>query len=112
MLFVMKPWSCSIVHFILSTIPHNHQTNNDLSISTTYIHADQESPKLDGSSAVRAMAEQIGVVWISHPHADHHLGLIRLLQVSTHMICDLKEPTFLSWLEGDWTGIDWIIVKP
>ena len=30
--FITTPWSCSIIHPILSTIPHNHHTNNDLSI--------------------------------------------------------------------------------
>ena len=41
--FITKPWSCSIIHPILSTIPspyHTHTfiyTNNHLSISTPYV---------------------------------------------------------------------------
>jgi hypothetical protein len=28
--------------------------------------------------AIGAVAVSLGVIWISHPHADHHLGIVRL----------------------------------
>jgi ribonuclease Z len=36
-------------------------------------------PSPSGSEAAMALAKRVRVVWVSHPHADHHLGLTRML---------------------------------
>ena len=34
--FIAEPWSCYIVHPLLSTIPYNHYTNNDITFTAEY----------------------------------------------------------------------------
>jgi len=41
-----------------------------------YTHAHPDVPP---AALARDMIARIGLVWVSHPHADHHLGLIQLL---------------------------------
>jgi len=38
-----------------------------------------QHPSTPPATLARHMIARIGVVWVSHPHADHHLGLIQLL---------------------------------
>ncbi|CAN0481191.1 unnamed protein product, partial [Ectocarpus sp. 8 AP-2014] len=33
----------------------------------------------DKNAGVQQMLRNLSAVWISHPHADHHLGLVRIL---------------------------------
>lgn len=41
--------------------------------------AEGKDIKNGGSDAIVHIAMGLSVIWISHPHADHHLGLIQVL---------------------------------
>ena len=59
----MKPLSCSTIHSILTTIPHNHHTNNDL--STTFsldITLGSGELILDDGEEVRDMTSQLDLL--------------------------------------------------
>ena len=48
----------------------------------------------NASDEYRSRLKGIKAVWISHPHADHHLGLLRLLSERV-AICGVSEPIIL-----------------
>jgi len=45
-------------------------------------------------SSMQQRIASIKAIWISHPHADHHLGLIRLLS-ERRLLCPREEPPIL-----------------
>ncbi len=48
-----------------------------------------------GSTDFRRLLQGIKAVWISHPHADHHLGLLRLLSERNTLLGYGKDPLVL-----------------
>lgn len=50
----------------------------DTAADTSVHHEPAPVPTLAAVSS--AVAQMLRVVWISHPHADHHLGLVRVIQ--------------------------------
>merc|ERR1712176_580184 len=56
-------------------------SSSSSSSTTTIVEGEEQQQRHDDDDddKQRLLAE-IMVVWISHPHADHHLGIIRLLQ--------------------------------
>ena len=88
----MKPWSCCIIHPILSTVPHSYHTNNDLSISMIYIHIQHSTAAVN----VWALSAQI--------------LLLRQSAGGWSILMILKR-IFL-WAVGVWLYTEWLIVKP
>jgi ribonuclease Z len=61
------------------------------------------------SESCRRIVEEIKAVWISHPHADHHLGIIRLLEERSKITRDpltLIAPTNLDNFLREYEKID------
>lgn len=47
--------------------------------------------RVSGEDTVVCVLNKIKAVWISHPHADHHLGIIRLLQERKRLVSEEEE---------------------
>lgn len=61
------------------------------------------------SESSRDLVVGIKAVWISHPHADHHLGIIRLLEDRANLTDDrltLIAPTNLFYFLRDYEDVD------
>jgi ribonuclease BN (tRNA processing enzyme) len=54
---------------------------NDICINSgsSYIYGSNSICRFDSISIKLSLAKQLKVIWISHPHADHHLGLTRII---------------------------------
>lgn len=65
-----------------------------------------------GEESLAVVLKNIKAVWISHPHADHHLGIIRLLEERTRLLSDhdpvvlIAPPNILSFLK------EYELIKP
>merc|ERR1712232_212441 len=47
-----------------------------------------------GEENLATVLKNIKAVWISHPHADHHLGILRLLEERERIVSD-QDPLVL-----------------
>lgn len=56
-----------------------HHRPSLLAPSTSSGSSADSSPAEGSMSAAQELAARLRVVWISHPHADHHLGITRIL---------------------------------
>mmetsp|Transcript_42264 Transcript_42264/g.47210 ORF Transcript_42264/g.47210 Transcript_42264/m.47210 type:complete len:900 (-) Transcript_42264:115-2814(-) len=65
-----------------------------------------------GEESLAVVLKNIKAVWISHPHADHHLGIIRLLEERARLLSDhdpivlIAPPSILSFLK------EYELIKP
>ncbi len=68
--------------------------------------------RTNGETGLSDVLKKIKAVWISHPHADHHLGIIRLLEERKRLLSDrdplvlIAPPNILGFLQ------DYEMVEP
>lgn len=59
----------------------------------------------NGEESLADVLKKIKAVWISHPHADHHLGILRLLEERKRLVADrdplvlIAPPNILAFLQ-------------
>lgn len=96
----------------------NTNSHNDSDHSYNYSYENSFDNSYDNSNEMvtieKILAQEIRIIWISHPHADHHLGLVTIIKRRKEL-CDritfipllvIAPPSILAFLQDYCSKID------